>query len=132
MAEPDPAENPVATSTLVGPETVNSIVFAEGDTVSRKIMGKTIFFSTKRRQNVRGTKAFWCIVPSRPASRRPSVPSRTVPPSFHFCCPVPSRGGTGRDGTVLVPHPAELWDLVTAIAVLVISFFFDICSLRDP
>ena len=73
-------------------------------------MGKTIFFLTKRRKNVRGTRAYWCIVPSRPASRRPSVPSRPVPPSFHFCCPVPSRGGTGRDGTVLVPHPAELWD----------------------
>ena len=91
-------------------------------------MGKTIFFSTKRRENVRGTKAFRCIVPSRPASRRPSVPSRPVPsrpvpsrpvPEFSFLLsrPVPSRpvprtgrDGTGRDGTVLVPHPAELWD----------------------
>ena len=35
----------------------------------------------------------------RPSEDTPSVPSRTVPPSFHFCCPVPSRGGTGRDGT---------------------------------
>ena len=58
MAEPDPAENPVATSTLVGPETVNSIAFAEGDTVSRKIMGKTIFFSTKRRTMFAGRKHF--------------------------------------------------------------------------
>ena len=33
-------------------------------------MGKTIFFSTKRRENVRGIKAFRCIVPSRPAAGR--------------------------------------------------------------
>ena len=48
-------------------------------------------------------------VPSRFLSL--SVPSRPVPPYFHLSHPVPSRSGTGQDGTGLIPRPAELWSL---------------------